>query len=433
MATLIAILLFCGAAGKSAQWPLFVWLPDAMEGPTPVSALIHAATMVAAGVYLVARLYFLYVVAPLAMEVVAWVGVLTAFLSATMALVAYDIKRVLAFSTISQLGYMMLGLGVGGYTAGMFHLTTHAFFKALLFLGAGSVIHSLHTNDIRQMGGLSRKMPVTFLTFIVASLAIAGIPPFAGFYSKDEILAEAMHHDLGLFLLAVITAGMTAFYMGRLCFMTFFGDPRDQHKFIHAHESPRTMTVPLMILGLLSAVSGWFFARNHLFESLVHFEKASVSSVGLMTHAQLGVLCSSIAVGAIALAYYLYLVVPAVPEKIKSHLRFLFRVLEKRYGIDDFYLMIISLVDRMSQWLFWFDLHVVDRIFVDGWGKIALFLSAIYGWFDRVIVDGGVDLWGHLSYWAGGKVRLAQSGFVQNYMLLIAIAVSSFALVVFWK
>ncbi|MBI4248547.1 MAG: NADH-quinone oxidoreductase subunit L, partial [Elusimicrobia bacterium] len=254
-ATVIALLLFCGVVGKSAQVPLFIWLPDAMEGPTPVSALIHAATMVAAGVCLIGRMFMVFHLSPAAMEVVAWAGCLTAFLAATMALVAYDIKRVLAFSTISQLGYMVMALGCGGYTAGLFHLITHAFFKALLFLAAGSVIHSVHTNDMREMGGLSRKMPITFITTFVACLAISGIPPFAGYFSKDEVILATLGNR-PIAILAVITAALTAFYMFRLFFLTFLTNPRDLGRFARAHESPKSMTIPLLVLAALSAFSG---------------------------------------------------------------------------------------------------------------------------------------------------------------------------------
>src|SRR5207249_1279135 len=250
--TTAALLIFCGAVGKSAQFPLHVWLPDAMEGPTPVSALIHAATMVAAGVYLVARTYALFFSSPdhLALTVVAYIGGLTALMAATIGIVQDDIKRVLAYSTISQLGYMMLGLGVLGYTAGVFHLMTHAFFKALLFLAAGSVIHAMNTNDIKEMGGLAKVMPVTYVTMLVGGLALAGVPPFAGFWSKDEILLEAYHHDRTLFYLGAAGAFVTAFYVFRMIFYTFTGSLRSHTA--HPHESPQVMTVPLIVLAAFS-------------------------------------------------------------------------------------------------------------------------------------------------------------------------------------
>src|SRR3989454_2605908 len=257
--TAIALLLFVGAARKSAQIPLYVWLPDAMEGPTPVSALIHAATMVTAGVYMVVRMNAVYQLAPFALDVVAVVGAVTAIFAASMALVQNDIKKVLAYSTISQLGYMFLALGVGAFASGVFHLMTHAFFKALLFLGAGSVIHAMSgEQDLQKMGGLWNKIPITAKTFAVATLAIAGIFPLAGFFSKDEILGQAFDRYFSLWFVGFITAGMTAFYMFRLLFLAFFGYSRaDEHVEKHIHESPPAMTVPLIILAGLSLIGGW--------------------------------------------------------------------------------------------------------------------------------------------------------------------------------
>ncbi len=253
--------LFMGCVGKSAQVPLHIWLPDAMEGPTPVSALIHAATMVAAGVYMVARLIPLF--DPNALLVIAYIGAITALLAATIAVVKTDIKRSLAYSTVSQLGYMVMAMGVGAASAGMFHLTTHAFFKALLFLGSGSVIHAVHTQEMPLMGGLRKKMPITFVTFFIATLAIAGVPLLSGFYSKDAILAGALAFGMTdahyvPFIMALLAAGLTAFYMFRMLFQTFMGKPRDEERYSHAHESPWTMSVPLMVLAVLAVVSsGW--------------------------------------------------------------------------------------------------------------------------------------------------------------------------------
>ena len=274
--TTICLLLFTGAIGKSAQLPLYVWLPDAMEGPTPVSALIHAATMVTAGVYMVARMSPLFSRAPVAMLVVAIVGGLTAFYSATIGLVQTDIKKVLAYSTVSQLGYMFLACGVGAYSAGIFHLMTHAFFKGLLFLAAGSVIHAMGgEQDMMKMGGLRKKIPVTYWTMLIATLAIAGIPGFAGYFSKDAILEAAQsgpHANLILWLLGVAGALITSFYMFRLVFLTFFGEPRyDEHK-VHVHESPKNMTIPLMILAFLSIFGGWFRAPK-MIGGADYFEK----------------------------------------------------------------------------------------------------------------------------------------------------------------
>src|SRR5208282_2700907 len=274
--TTICLLLFTGAVGKSAQLPLYVWLPDAMEGPTPVSALIHAATMVTAGVYMVARMNPLFSRAPIAMFVVALVGALTAFYAATIGLVQTDIKKVLAYSTVSQLGYMFLGLGVGAYASGVFHLMTHAFFKGLLFLAAGSVIHAMGGDqEMPHMGGLRTKIPITFWTMFIATFAIAGIPGFAGFFSKDEILEAARASNPILWMLGLIGAGLTSFYMFRLIFLTFFGTPRyDEHK-VHVHESPHSMTVPLIFLAILSTVGGWVAAPHlvggpNYFDNFLH-------------------------------------------------------------------------------------------------------------------------------------------------------------------
>jgi len=282
--TIAGIGVFCGAIGKSAQFPLHVWLPDAMEGPTPVSALIHAATMVAAGVYLVGRVYPMFT--PDAFLFIAYIGFITLFIAATIALTQNDIKKVLAYSTVSQLGFMIMGLGVGGYTAGLAHLATHAAFKACLFLGSGSVIHAVHSQDLREMGGLRKKMPITFVTFLIATLAIAGVPGFSGFFSKDMILAAALEFGMRnpqhyiLFFGALFTAGMTAFYMFRLVIMAFLGKPKDHHKFDHAHESPPNMWVPLVVLAVFS-FSFWFkspFVDKGWFQTLI-VKPATVANV----------------------------------------------------------------------------------------------------------------------------------------------------------
>ncbi|HCP35728.1 MAG TPA: NADH-quinone oxidoreductase subunit L, partial [Deltaproteobacteria bacterium] len=272
LVTVITLLLFLGATGKSAQIPLYVWLPDAMEGPTPVSALIHAATMVTAGLYMVARLSHLFILAPLTMNVIAVIGTVTALLAATIALTQTDIKRVLAYSTVSQLGYMFLAMGVGAFTAGIFHVMTHAFFKALLFLGSGSVIYAMHhEQDMMKMGALRKKLPVTYLTMMAGTLAITGIPLFSGFFSKDEILWKAFSSPLGsglFWTLGFLTAGMTSFYMFRMMFLTFHGNSRvDSHLQSHLHESPLSMTGPLVILAVLS-IFGGFFGVPHVLHFL---------------------------------------------------------------------------------------------------------------------------------------------------------------------
>lgn len=259
LTTVAALLIFCGAVGKSAQFPLHIWLPDAMEGPTPVSALIHAATMVAAGVYMLARLSWFFAVSPEALHIIAWVGGFTAIFAAVIAILQNDIKRILAYSTLSQLGYMVMAVGLGGSVEAIFHLTTHAFFKALLFLGAGSVILATHhEQDIWKMGGLRKQTPITFVTFAIGTLALAGIWPLSGFFSKDAILLLAFHHNTALFVIAWLTAGLTAFYMGRLVWVVFFGKAKTK-----AHESPLVMTLPMVVLAALSITSGWFDKIPH--------------------------------------------------------------------------------------------------------------------------------------------------------------------------
>ena len=337
--TAITLLLLVGAAGKSAQLPLYVWLPDAMEGPTPVSALIHAATMVTAGVYLVARTAVLFELAPFSAGVVATVGALTAIYAATIAIGQRDIKRVLAYSTISQLGYMFMGVGVGAYTAGIFHLMTHAFFKALLFLGAGSVIHALAgEQDMDKMGGLRKVMPVTFATMTIAWLAISGIPPFSGFWSKDEILAVTFNkggYFVALWAIGLITAGLTAFYMSRLLFRTFFGEARWDEG-VQPHESPQIMTVPLMVLAVLATVGG--LIGTPFLNAFEHFLEPAFETVEL-AHIPEGVTpwilaIISIAAGliGIAVAYRRYLVGTAPEESGR-----LWDTLENGYYVDDLY------------------------------------------------------------------------------------------------
>ncbi len=402
----IALLLFCGAVGKSAQFPLHVWLPDAMEGPTPVSALIHAATMVAAGVYMVARTYLLFSADPLSMTVVAYIGGFTALFAASIAVAQDDIKRILAYSTLSQLGYMMLALGAGGYTAGMFHLTTHACFKALLFLGAGSVIHAVHSNDIWKMGGLWKKMKITWLTFFIANVAIAGIPPFAGFWSKDAIL-DAVHesrvpgHEV-LYAAAVFTAFLTAFYMFRLFFIVFHGEARDHHAHDHAHESPFAMTLPLMILAVLSICVGWLnWPGVDAFSRFLHYgefhEEAfnwGVAGTSLAV-ALCGILLSAL--------FYYWRVFSA--EKVAENFRPLYLLLKNKYYFDEMY----------------------------GWfvRKIVFGVATVFHWFDENMVDDGmVDGTGWIARKLGGLFRRTQTGQVQFYALFIFGAVAVIYLMV---
>jgi NADH-quinone oxidoreductase subunit L len=424
LAGVIALLIFCGAVGKSAQVPLHVWLPDAMEGPTPVSALIHAATMVAAGVFLVARVHFLFAVSPTALSVVAWTGAVTALVAASSALVANDIKRVLAFSTVSQLGYMMLALGVGSVQAGMFHLTTHAFFKALLFLGAGSVIHAVHTNDIWQMGGLSKKMPVTFVTFACATLAIVGFPGFAGFFSKEAVLAAAYGgHHFALFAVAGFTALLTAFYMSRLFFVTFLGDPRDPHRFAHAHEGPASMTLPLAVLAVLSLFAGFFLTYVWPFERWL-------PGAGEAHHDWMvpGVSLAALAVGA-GLAWSMYRQGQPDPAALVRRWPRVHAFLGRRYA-DELYLLLIErCVYAPARALAKFDYDVLDQTVVDGFGVVARLVARAKRWFDDTVVDRLlVDGVGRFAQTLGSGARLLQTGFVQFYLLVVAFGLGLLAL-----
>ncbi len=364
----IALLLFCGAAGKSAQMPLHVWLPDAMEGPTPVSALIHAATMVAAGIYLVARSYAFFVAAPQALSVVAWVGGLTAFFAATIALTANDVKKVLAYSTISQLGTMMMGLGVLGYSAGLFHLTTHAAFKALLFLAAGSLIHAAHTNDLWKMGSLSKQMPTTMVTFACGMLALVGFPGTSGFFSKESILEMAFHHHhYLLFALGCVTAFLTSFYMARAFCLAFLGQPRERDRFAHAHESPWSMTVPLIILSVPSILLGWIL-KNHVRQFFPYpgMDDAAAS------HA-----ATAMAVGAgltgLFFGFLLYSGHFSGAVRLAKAASPLYRLLSRRYYVDELYDRLLVVPIRwIARAMDAFDARVIDRLFVDGVGRLAL-------------------------------------------------------------
>lgn len=404
--TIIGLLLFVGATGKSAQIPLYVWLPDAMAGPTPVSALIHAATMVTAGVYLIARLNFLYSLTPTALEVVAWIGGLTALYAATIGLAQNDIKKVLAYSTISQLGYMFLGVGVGAYGSGVFHLMTHAFFKALLFLGAGSVIHGMSgEQDMQKMGGLRHHMPVTFWTFMAGYIAISGVPPLAGFFSKDEILLHAyVNGGIALWLLGAVGAGLTAFYMSRLVFLTFFGECRaDAEVAHHIHESPASMTIPLTVLAVLSIIGGWVGLPEHwlwgnrfgefLAPVFGHHEAGHVSAAleyGLMTASVV------IALAGIALAYWFYLVAPGLPMLLAWRAKRPYDLLFNKYYIDELYeAVFVRPIQAASMWLW----KVWDAIVIDG---------AVNGVAELVAANSG--LW-----------RRLQTGNVQHYALSLLV------------
>lgn len=356
----ISILLLFGPMGKSAQFPLHVWLPDAMEGPTPVSALIHAATMVAAGVYLIARAFFIFSTTPEAMTVIAVLGGFTALFAATIALVQNDIKRILAYSTLSQLGYMVMAMGIGAMTAGMFHLMTHAFFKSLLFLAAGSVIHALaDEQDIWKMGRLKNKMPVTTWTFVIGALALAGIPPLSGFWSKDEILLGAFASgNMALYVLGTLVAFMTAFYMFRLIFVAFFG-PNEAGE--HAHESPAVMTTPLIILAVLAVVAGFVGSpfMNYAFSHFVTYPGAVHHEPNTMVM----VVSSLVAVAGIGLAWAIYQKQWIDHMVLREKFQSVYNVLYHKYYIDELYHWLGErFIDGTARLLFWFDIHVVNGL-----------------------------------------------------------------------
>ncbi|WBL35993.1 NADH-quinone oxidoreductase subunit L [Tepidiforma flava] len=409
--TLFALGLFAGAAGKSAQFPLHVWLPDAMEGPTPVSALIHAATMVAAGVYLVARFFPVFEASADAANVVAWIGAITAILAATIALVQTDLKRVLAYSTVSQLGYMMLSLGALGYVAAIFHLFTHAFFKALLFLGSGSVNHATNTFDMRKMGGLRKHMPVTYWTFVIGSLSLAGIFPLAGFWSKDEILLDAWRHDRALWAIGAVVAFMTAFYMFRAIFLTFHGtykggEPVDHHDPdnhfhgdpAHPHESPWSMKGPLIVLAVPSIAAGWF-AYDHMFKDFIEAALPHAGHHGSTFELGIAISSTIIALAGIGTAYAIYIRRWVDSASIRATFAPFALVFERKYFLDDLY-----------EGLF------VRNIFYRGWCRL---LETI----DRRVVDGIVNGTGQLGRAASSRLRAVQVGEVQSYGLGVAAGV----------
>jgi len=432
--TTIALLLFVGACGKSAQIPLYVWLPDAMEGPTPVSALIHAATMVTAGVYMVVRMNAIYQLAPLAMDVVAVVGVVTAIFAASMALVQNDIKKVLAYSTISQLGYMFLALGAGAFAAGIFHLMTHAFFKALLFLGAGSVIHAMSgEQDIQKMGGLLGKIPITAITFSTATLAIAGIPPLAGFFSKDEILWRAFEKHWLLWAVGVVTALMTAFYMFRLAFLTFSGYSRaDEHAQKHIHESPQTMTIPLMILALLSVIGGWSgstrfekFLEPVMSKAGVAAEPAKVVEPWSATELLLMFLSVGVAFVGIWLAYEFYRTKRFAPELVARRMSGFYRILFHKYYVDEIYdALFVNRTKDLGTLLGQFDAKVIDGVGVDGTGWLARFTSTLSMWWDKWIIDGLLNFGAKLTQLLSFPIRFLQTGTFSSYALLILVGLA---------
>ena len=414
--TLICLLLFVGAMGKSAQVPLHVWLPDSMEGPTPISALIHAATMVTAGIFLVARMSPLFELSTTASSVILVIGGLTALSMALVGLVQNDIKRVVAYSTLSQLGYMTVALGASAYSVAIFHLATHAFFKALLFLAAGSVIIALHhEQDMRRMGGLRRYMPITYITSVIGSLALAGIPPFSGFFSKDAII-EAVHHSnipgAGLAYAAVLMGVVvTAFYSFRLIFMVFHGEPRmDKQARSHLKESPWVVTVPLVLLAIPSLLSGGFLVESvlggHFLGDAVAQGRSAgegdhLTAVGLMTH---GFLAAPLwlALGGVFLAWIFYVRVPSLPGNVSQRLSLIYRILHRKYGFDQFYQWLFASGGvRLGEWL-WkrADIALIDGFAVNGTANMV-------GWFSRVL-------------------KRLQTGYVYHYAFVMIIGVVVF-------
>ncbi len=426
MATAIALCLLVGAVGKSAQLPLYTWLPDAMEGPTPVSALIHAATMVTAGVYMIVRNHAIFDLSPTAMQTVGYIGGATALFAATIGLVQTDIKRVLAYSTVSQLGYMFLGAGIGAYTAAIFHLMTHAFFKALLFLSAGSVIHALSgEQDIRKMGGLAAKIPWTHRLFLIGTIAIAGIPPLAGFWSKDEIMAHAFTHDhYGLYGMAAVGALLTSFYMFRLTYLTFYGQSRmDHHTEEHVHESPMVMVGPLMALGVLSLFGGALgFPPEHgwLHRFLAPVAGAAgehEAGAGLVLGLMVG--ATGIAFLGWGLAHYLYSLSPGTADRWAAQFFGAYRTLLNKYYVDELYdFLFVEPTKRLGEALDWFDRTVIDGV-VRGVGRLADWGSAASTWFEKYVIYAGLNIIGYGNHLAAREGRKLQSGMVHHYAAII--------------
>jgi NADH-quinone oxidoreductase subunit L len=411
--TLATLLLFIGAIGKSAQIPLLTWLPDAMAGPTPVSALIHAATMVTAGVYMVARSHALYMLAPITLSIIAIIGIATALLAASIAIYQNDIKKILAYSTVSQLGYMFVGLGVGAFSGAMFHLTTHAFFKALLFLAAGSVIHAIGgEQDLRKMGGLRKVLPITFLVFLAGTIAISGIPPFSGFFSKDEILLHAYEQNKIIWALGVFGSLLTAFYMFRLFFLTFSNTFRGtQEQKHHLHESPMSMTIPLAILAILSVIGGLLnipqiFGGNLSLQQFLSpvFENSQpeAATAAISSSAELLLMCITVA-GAlimITFAWYKFVKVQSIPAPDESHRNFLPNLLYRKYYLDELYQTII-----------------VKPV---GWLSIQFHRA------DRLVIDSLVNSAGNFTVWVGSKVRLLQTGSIGFYLFAMVLGIIVF-------
>jgi NADH-quinone oxidoreductase subunit L len=437
------LLLFTGAMGKSAQFPLHTWLPDAMAGPTPGSAIIHAATMVAAGVYLVGRAFMVFGnVSPWVLAFVAFIGAFTSLFAASIATLRHDIKEVLAYSTISQLGYMIMALGLGGWAAGNFHMMTHAFFKALLFLAAGSVIHACHHNQLlHKMGGLRKKIPITFITWMVGYLALAGFPGFSGFFSKDELLLAAYTWNSPAvpqwamklpFIMALLTAFLTAYYMTRATYLAFWGKPRDQHMYDHAHESPAVMTVPLIILAIPALLSGWLWAAlpAEWFHSesllwLEHFFHLSgVREVPVEFAHTVTAMATTAGLGGIAVGLLLYKVVK--PETRAGWIRAgkpIYTLVRNKYYVDEFYdFVFVQGTLGVSRLIAWIDANVVDGI-VNFVGKVGVWIADASGWFDKYVVDQLVTMWADIARTLASGFRRLSTGYVQQYMLTFVVVV----------
>ncbi len=389
-----SLLVFCGVVGKSAQFPLYIWLPDAMEGPTPVSALIHAATMVAAGVYLMSRSFFLFGGSIQALNIIAVIGATTAALAAILAVVQNDIKKILAYSTISQLGYMVMAVGLGSSQVAMYHLTTHAFFKALLFLGAGAMIHGLHTQDIWEMGGLVKRMPVTTITFLIGTLALCGIYPFSGFFSKDEILTLAYEHQKPLYVVALFTAGLTAFYMSRACWIAVLGEKRiNKHAHGHdnAHEAPPIMIFPLIVLAILSVTGGFIGIPQFLMG-----EHAQVVPLNITV----AITSTLAALAGIGIGTLLYAKLKSKEDPLKKLLGFFYNFIVKKYYLDEFFSGIAGFFQNtVARILFWFDWNVVIQKMVNGTASITS---------------------GFASF-----LRLAQTGYIQTYAAVFGFGIAA--------
>jgi NADH-quinone oxidoreductase subunit L len=403
------IFVYMGGVGKSAMFPFHIWLPDAMEGPTPVSALIHAATMVVAGVYLVARMFPIYAIsAPAALEVVAWVGAFSSLFAAVIACTQTDIKRILAYSTMSQIGYMMLALGVSGYggheglgyMASMFHLFTHAMFKALLFLGAGAIIHAVHSNYFTEMGGLRKYLPITHITFLIACLTIAGIPPLSGFFSKDEILAAAFHHNKVLWAIEFIVAGLTAFYMFRLYFSIFWG--KETHYHHTPHEAPATMTIPLIVLAIGSVFTG-FIPFNEL---------VTTDGKGFETELEMIVAIPSVLIGLIGIivAWVMYKKETSIPDKLAATFKYSYEWAYNKFYIDEVYLFVTKKI-------------------------IFRFISTPIAWFDRHIIDATMNLIASVTQVTSFRIRGFQSGQLQKYgfVFVSGVVLLALLLIYIWR